>query len=160
MKRIISNIVLYILLALIQVFFVALIAPFNAINIISVYLALIFWASDFEKAFFAAMVLGVMSDFITHAPFLGIGSVEFALALFIIFILRTTIITNENRISLFFLSIVFNSVYYGIEIVRNFRFSTSILEETIFAIIINSMLAFAVYAIIRFFGHQINRRFM
>lgn len=160
MKSIISNIVLYIFLILAQVFFAALIAPFNTINIIPLSIVLIFWANDFEKAFLAAMILGIMGDFIIRAPFLGIGSAELALALLLIVILRAAIITNENRISLFFLSIVFNAVYYGIEIARGLHFSAAILEEAIFAVIINSILAFAVYAVICFFERQIHKRFM
>ena len=160
MKSFILNSALYIFLILSQVFFTALIAPFNTINIISAYLVLLFWTDDFEKVFLAALVLGVMSDFVNRAPFLGIGGVEFSFALLSIVVLRYTIITSENRISLFFLSMVFNAVYYAIEIARNFHFSAAILEEALFEIIINSILTFAAYVFIDFFTSQVRKDFI
>lgn len=160
MKKIILATILYTGLLIAQVFFASLIAPFNTVNIISIALLSLFFTRDFEKTFLSALALGFLNDYISHAPFVGVGSAGYASALFVIIMLRTTIITNENHISFFFLSIIFNAVYYGIEIVRSFRFSISIFQEALFAVIMNALLAFAVYSIIRFFERQMRRRFM
>jgi hypothetical protein len=86
--------------------------------------------------------------------------VEFALALLLIVVLRATIITSENPVSLFFLSIIFNTVYYAVEIARNFHFSATILEEALFEIIINSILTFAAYVFIDFFTNHVRKHFI
>lgn len=162
MKRILSVVTLgaaLILLLLIDIFFSALIPPFNAIEIIAIGILLIYLATSLEHAYIAALVMGSLEDY-AALRYVGVKTIFYLLALTTIAFAHRTVITHENTMTILVSGVLFFAIISALQFVQTWELSYSGIEEMLFQISINSALAGMGYFVIKKIQREIDKRFL
>lgn len=146
-------------LLLFDIFFSGLIQPFNAIEIIQIAILLIFLEFSLEHACIASIILGGLEDY-SALQYLGLQTVIYLIALFILAFVRGAIITDENKITILISGILFFTTVIISQMLLKWSINYEAVFEILFGITINSALAVSGYFIIEKIHKEIDKRFL
>lgn len=137
----------------------ALKLPFNLISAPTIALTLIFLQAGWEKTTLIAIFLGLAADY-NHNSWLGLTSMTALLALGSIYLLKNTILSGQNYISIFLLILAFNLSYFLIYTLITLKINVFTLQEMATLIAINTTIAFIALVVIKTIKQQLGKRFI
>jgi cell shape-determining protein MreD len=159
MLRLFKQLLIFFAILYLHFFVSSLLPPFNLLEIINItlLLALVFWG--FDKTVLLAILLGLFKDY-GQGLNLGISSLIYLAALATAQLVRNTLLTHQNFVSVFLLSLLFNFIYFLSFILRELEFNLIIIQELVVSLIINASLTFLIFFFIKWAQEQFRKRFI
>lgn len=162
MKRIRAGIILAALLFLLlqfDVFFSALLPPFNTVQPITIGILLIYLKTSLQNAYMIGLIMGLAEDY-TALHYLGAQTTFYLLGITTTAFIRRTVITHENTLTVLLSGGVFFTIVFALQFLRMGEVNYRGIEETLFRIVVNSALAGIGYFIIKKIQQEIDKRFL
>ena len=141
-----------------DIFLNALPPPLNLISLTTILLGLSILVLNTQTTLFLTLMGGVLQDYQTMSLF-GLHAALYSIALGIVVLLRSTIITHESRFSLFLVLLIYNACYFFGLAILTMRFSLVVFEESIFRTLLNTAISFCLLLLIRQVYREITKRF-
>jgi len=159
MKTIIIKTWFFLIISLLFLLFSTQAAPWRSVDFITIFLGLFFLLYEIDEVLYYAIGLSLIRDLVSH-NWLGISLIIYIFTLLGIKLIRNTILTHQNQFSLILLTLFFHILYSALSLLLQMKISLFIIQESIFAIILNTSITYCLFLLTQIVYKQLKKRFI